>query len=134
MEIETPLLALALAVGTAGMAMGADLTGSEWRPSFIVASELPDKTRMVVKFNPGGEITGNGGCNHFAGSYTISGNAIKIGPLMSTRMGCPGTIRLEGTFFGVLQAATTFEQDGTKLVLFDTAGTKLAQFVRSDED
>ena len=53
-----PLLALALAVGTAGMAMGADLTG-EWRPSFIVASELPDKTRMVVKFNPGGEITGN---------------------------------------------------------------------------
>jgi heat shock protein HslJ len=134
LEIEMPLLALALAVGTAGMAMGADLTGSEWRPSFIVASELPGKTRMVVKFNPGGEITGNGGCNHFAGSYTISGNAIKIGPLMSTRMGCPGTIRLEGTFFGVLQAATTFEQDGTKLVLFDTAGTKLAQFVRSDED
>ena len=95
---------------------------------------LPDKTRMVVKFNPGGEVTGNGGCNHFAGSYTISGNAIKIGPLMSTRMGCPGTIRLEGTFLGMPQAATTFEQDGTKVVLFDTAGTKLAQFVRSDED
>jgi heat shock protein HslJ len=89
---------------------------------------------MVVKFNPGGEITGNGGCNHFAGSYTISGNAIKIGPLMSTRMGCPGTIRLEGAFLGALQAATTFEQDRTKLVLFDATGTKLAQFVRSDED
>jgi hypothetical protein len=74
LEIEMPLLALALAFGTAGMAMGADLTGSEWRPSFIVASVLPDKTRMVVKFNPGGEVTGNGGCNHFAGSYAISGN------------------------------------------------------------
>jgi heat shock protein HslJ len=61
-----PLLALALAFGTAGMAMSADLTGSEWLPSFIVASVLPDKTRMVVKFNPGGEVTGNGGCNHFA--------------------------------------------------------------------
>ena len=53
---------------------------------------------------------------------------------MSTRMGCPGTIRLEGTFLGVLQAASTFEQDGTKLVLFDASGTKLAQFVRSDQD
>jgi heat shock protein HslJ len=134
LEIEMPILALALAVGTAGMAMGADLTGSEWRPSFIVAAELPDKTRMIVKFKPDGEISGNGGCNQFAGSYTISGNAIKIGPLMSTRMGCPGTIRLEGTFLGVLQAATTFEQDGTKLVLFDATGAKLAQFVRSDED
>ena len=129
-----PLLALALAVGTAGMAMSADLTGSEWRPSFIVASELPGENRMVVEFKPGGEISGNGGCNHFFGSYTISGDAIKIGPLMSTRMGCPGTIRLEATFLGVLQAASTFEQDGTKLVLFDAAGTKLAQFVRSDQD
>jgi heat shock protein HslJ len=129
-----PLLALALAVGTAGVAMGGDLTGSEWRPSFVVASELPDKNRMVVQFKPGGEITGNGGCNHFAGTYTISGNSIKIGPLLSTRMGCPGIIRLEGTFFGVLQAATTFEQDGTKLVLFDATGTKLAQFVRSGEE
>ena len=114
------------------MAMSADLTGSEWRPSFLVSAELPEKNRIVVTFKSGGEIAGNGGCNHFFGSYTISGNAIRIGPLMSTRMGCPGTLQLEGAFFGMLRAAATFEQDGTKLVLFDAAGTELARFVRSD--
>ncbi len=127
-----PLLGLVLAVGTAGMTMGADLAGSEWRPSFISFAEIPSGIHMVVQFKPDGEISGSGGCNRFFGGYTISGNHIKIGPLASTRKGCPGLIELEATFFSTLQAAKSFEQDGTTLVLFDAAGTRLAQFVRTE--
>jgi heat shock protein HslJ len=124
-EENEMLLGLVLAVGTAGMMMGADLAGSEWRPSFMRASELPAGS---------GRITGNGGCNQFFGGYTLSGNHIKIGPLASTRKGCPGLILAETAFFATLEAANRFEQDGTTLVLFDAAGTKLAQFVRADAE
>lgn len=122
-----------MALGTAGSTINVDLTGGEWRPAFLIASELPEKNRIVVKFSTEGDVSGNGGCNRFAGPYRISGNAIKIGPIMSTRMGCPATMRLEGTFFSVLRTATTFRQDGNKLFLFDAADTELAEFVRSEK-
>jgi putative lipoprotein len=128
------LFGLVLAVGTAGMTMSADLAGSEWRPSFMRASELPAASHMVVQFNPDGRITGNGGCNQFFGGYTIAGNHIKIGPLASTRKGCPGLLLAETALFATLEAANSFEQDGTTLVLFDAAGSKLAQFVRAEEE
>ena len=126
-----PLFGLVLAVGTAGMTMGADLTGSAWQPSFMSAAEIPAGTHMVVRFNPDGRISGNGGCNQFFGGYTISGNTIKIGPLASTRKGCPGLYVVEASFLHMLQAAKSFEQDETTLVLFDAAGDKLAQFDRA---
>ena len=128
------LIGLVLAVGTAGMTMSADLAGSQWRPSFMRASELPAGSHMVVQFNPDGGITGNGGCNRFFGVYTISGSHIKIGPLASTRKGCPGLLLAETAFFATLEAAKSFEQNETTLVLFDAAGIKLAQFARAEED
>jgi heat shock protein HslJ len=128
-----PLLGLVLAVGTAGITMGADLTGSAWQPSFMSATEIPAGVHMVVSFNPDGRITGYGGCNRFFGGYTISGDHIKIGPLGSTRKGCPGLYLLEGKFLSLLQSAKSFEQDDTSLTLFDAAGDKLAQFVRAEE-
>ena len=126
------LFGLVLALGTAGMTMGVDLAGSEWRPSFMSASDLPAGIAMHVEFHPDGTIAGNGGCNRFFGGYSVSGHHIKIGPLASTRKGCPGLIRLETAFFATLQAATSFEQTDTTLILFDAAGTRLAQFVRAE--
>jgi heat shock protein HslJ len=128
-----PLLGLVLAVGTAGMTMGVDLSGSKWNPSFMTRAEIPSGVRMVVQFDPEGRITGYGGCNRFFGGYTISGDHIKIGPLGSTRKGCPGLTQLETSFFATLEAAKSFEQDETTLTLFDAAGERLAQFVRAEE-
>ena len=127
------LFGLVLAVGTAGMTMGADLAGSEWRPSFLSLAEIPSGIHMVVQFKPDGEISGNGGCNQFFGGYTVSGNDIKIGPIASTRKGCPGLLLAETALFATLEAAKSFEQHGATLVLFDAAGAKLAQFVRAEE-
>ena len=88
---------------------------------------------MVVQFKPDGEISGNGGCNQFFGGYTVSGNHIKIGPIASTRKGCPGLLLAEAALFATLEAAKSFEQHGATLVLFDAAGAKLAQFDRAEE-
>lgn len=127
------LFGVLLAIGTAGLTMGVDLVGSEWRPSFMSAAELPAGIKMEVAFQPDGRITGNGGCNHFFGGYALFGNHIKIGPLASTRKGCPGLIRVETAFFATLQAASSFEQTDTTLILFDAAGHTLAQFVRAEQ-
>jgi heat shock protein HslJ len=129
-----PLFGLVLAVGTAGMTIGVDLAGSEWRPSFMSRAELPAGVRIEVEFGPDGKITGSGGCNRFFGGYAVSGNHIKIGPLASTRKGCPGLIKLEATFFATLQAADSFEQTDTTLILFDASGAKLAQFARAEQE
>ena len=94
-----PLLGLVLAVGTAGMTMGVDLSGSKWQPSFMTASEIPSGVHMKVQFGPDGRITGYGGCNRFFGGYNISGDQIRIGPLGSTRKGCPGITQIETSFF-----------------------------------
>jgi len=127
-----PLFGLVLAVGAAGMTMGVDLAGSEWRPSFMSAMDLPAGVVMQVEFQPDGRIAGTGGCNRFFGGYRLSGNHIRIGPLASTRKGCPGLIKLEATFFATLQAAASFEQTDTELILFDAAGAKLAEFVPAE--
>jgi putative lipoprotein len=126
------LFGLILAIATSGSAMTADLTGSEWRPSFISLAELPPGIQMIVHFNPDGRITGNGGCNQFFGGYSVAGNMIDIGPIASTRKGCPGIIGVEAAFFATLEAAKKFEQQGDTLVLFDAGGLKLAEFVRAD--
>jgi len=69
-----------------------------------------------------------------SGGYTNSGSRIKIGPLASTRKGCPGLIRVETAFFATLEATKSFEQNDTTLILFDAAGTKFAQFVRAEPE
>ena len=128
------LVGLVLAVGTAGLTMGVDLAGSAWRPNFISAAELPPGIVMQVEFQPDGKISGTGGCNRFFGGYTVSGNHIKIGPLASTRKGCPGLLRAETALFARFQAASIFEQTDTTLTLFNAACAKLAQFVRTAEE
>jgi hypothetical protein len=124
------LLGVALAVGTAGMSMGAELSGIDWRPSFLSASDLPPGHHMVVHFASDGKISGNGGCNHFFGVYSVSGNQIAIGPIASTRKGCPGFIAIESAFFATLRSAKSFARESDELVLFDAGGGKLVQFVR----
>ena len=93
---------------------------------------LAPETPVYVAFSDDGKVTGFGGCNRFFGGYTVSGNSIKIGPLASTRKGCPDTLNLEIEFFKALQGAETFEQTDAALVLIGPDGAKLAELVHTD--
>jgi putative lipoprotein len=130
--IKVPLLTMALSLGWMGMAMSADLAGGHWRPSTITTESLTAETPIYVAFSEDGKVTGFGGCNRFFGGYTVSGNSIKIGPLASTRKGCPDTLNLEVEFFKALQEAETFEQTDEGLVLLGPDGAKLAELVHTD--
>jgi heat shock protein HslJ len=70
-------------------------------------------------------ISGNGGCNRFHGSCSVTDHAMAIGPLMSTRMFCgddeagsgPTVMEQEAALLAALQHATGFRLEGSRLTL-----------------
>ena len=106
----------------------ASLAGSEWGPE---ADGKPDR---YIQFKES-DITGHGGCNRFGGRYTFDGNAIKIGPIYSTRMACePQVMDAEQAWFRLLERASSVEATPTTLVLKDGSGTVIVTLRRRDGD
>jgi len=104
------------------------LAGTEWGP------EAAGKPEQYIQFKES-DVAGQGGCNRFGGRYTFDGNAIKIGPLASTRMACePEVMDAEQAWFQMLERAGAAEATPTTLVLKDGNGTVIATLRRRDWD
>lgn len=132
---RTVLLAVALSLSLHLPAAAADLAGSEWRPTHIGDSAVPDDAGLFLRFEGEGQLKGHSGCNAFFGSYQLEGDRIEIGPLGATRMACEGAVMdRETTFLDGLAAAATFERDGARLTLGDESGAALVLFVQTDWD
>jgi len=69
-----------------------------------------------------GQLNGNVGCNGFGGDYTLKGNSITVGPIMSTMMYCEQTMAQEQGVLAVLQGTLTMELEGDLLTLTTEAG------------
>ena len=52
-----------------------------------VVSVLPD-VQVTTTFGEDGSVSGNAGCNGYRGPYTIAGNQITFGSIISTRRAC----------------------------------------------
>jgi heat shock protein HslJ len=52
------------------------------------SAPLLDKRKARVDFAPDGTLVGHGSCNTLRGRYTLEGNRLKIGPIVTTRMAC----------------------------------------------
>jgi len=77
----------------------------------------------------GTRANGYAGCNRFFGSYTLTGSALRFGPLGMTRMACSGTEALETDYVKALEATTGQRAVKGKLELL--AGTTVvARFTR----
>jgi len=89
-----------------------------------------DGTDPTATFGADGQVTGKATCNNYFGPYTITGAALKIGPLGSTLMACPTTAQQdqETQFLAAMQAATTFNVQALTLELRDNSGALQAQF------
>ncbi len=71
-----------------------------------------------------GKLTGNGGCNQYSAGYTVEGNKITIGPVMTTRKHCPEPENIMQQEQEYLHAIT-----GTRIYTLDTSNLEL----RSEE-
>ncbi len=105
------------------------ITGTNWRPLSIGDQIVGAETRLHLRFEVDGKLNGNGGCNSFFGSYTLSESDIDIGPIGATRMACPQPqMEFEARFFEALEKAEKIESLANRLVLSDNSGVVLAVF------
>ena len=64
-------------------------------------------------------MSGTAGCNNYSASYTVDGNAITIGPAISTMMFCAdpeGVMEQEMAYLQALPSAATYVVQGDRLV------------------
>lgn len=95
------------------------LVGTEWQlvqlgGKTITPAEGKYNLTLLAEEN---RVAGVGACNRLMGSYKAGEKgAIKIGPLASTRMACPG-MDDEQRYFTAIESATHYEMDGPMLLL-----------------
>jgi heat shock protein HslJ len=83
-------------------------------------SSVPAGVTGAFSFLPDGLIEGYGGCNNFSGQYTVDGDTITIGPLMSTMAACSDEINaFEAQLLTALQNSTSWSVSGGTLDLRD---------------
>lgn len=127
-------LALAALAGCASsVSLDEPLEGTPWRLVQLdgqpVATGANPQAEPRLQFDAGGQrMSGSGGCNAISGSYRRSGNALRIGPVASTRRACaaPGFNALESRFMAVLEATASYQVRGAQLTLLDTRSMPLA--------
>ena len=105
------LFAIAL---TACSGISADIRGQWKLVSYGAPSEqipaAPD-VETFIEFKDG-QMNGNVGCNGFGGEYTLKGDSLEFGPVMSTMMFCEGPVgEQEMTTLAVLSESATFVLD-----------------------
>ena len=73
-----------------------------------------------------GQLSGNVGCNGFGGEYTVDGDTIAFGSIMSTMMFCEGPAgEQEMGTLAVLLEKTTFVLDGNLLTITSGDGNSV---------
>ncbi|WP_289731229.1 META domain-containing protein [uncultured Alistipes sp.] len=95
------------------------LTGTAWQLVQLYGQNVPpEKGAFTVTLSPEeGRISGSGACNRLSGDYAADETrALKIGPLRTTRMACPGQEQ-EQKFVEALTTTTHYDMDGPMLML-----------------
>lgn len=97
----------------------APLVGTEWTLVRLMGVNVEGGSESFnLTFHEDGNLSGVGACNRLMGSYRLlEKGRIEIGPLASTRMMCHDMER-ETQFFTIVEETTSYEIDGTMLLLF----------------
>ncbi|MGQ0646875.1 MAG: META domain-containing protein [Gemmatimonadaceae bacterium] len=71
--------------------------------------------------------SGFSGCNRYAGPYSLSGDTLTFGPLMSTKMFCADGDEVERGYLAALGTVSTYQISDSILTL-SSASAPLARF------
>ena len=100
--------------------------GTEWQLIQLGGETVkPEKGKFTLTLlADGNRLTGVGACNRLMGSYkTDDKRTLKLGPIASTMMACPGMER-ESAFTQALEATTHYDMDGPMLLLLSNGELK----------
>lgn len=87
------------------------------------------RERPRLEFNSEGHVTGSSGCNNISSTYTTDGVKLSFGPMIATKMACPGDG--ENRFLTALKQAPDYKIEGLKLYLL-AGGREKLQFKKVD--
>ena len=91
------------------------LAGTSWTFVSIGGVRVAGDRPASLEFEDN-RLSGSAGCNRFSGSYAIDGRTLTAGPLMATKMACPGSgMTQESAFFALMRGPVSlgFPSDGT---------------------
>ena len=130
---------LVLAVSTACSAANTDASsglnssaGTTWvlqsyGPENSQSTALADR-QVTLKFDfEQDTASGNGGCNSYSGSFSLTGDKLSFGPMMSTLMACfpEEVMQQETTFNRLLSQVERYQLNQDTLVLYTADGQEL---------
>lgn len=105
------------------------LEGTTWQLSGILTkdalSSVVNNSAVTLTIEDG-KLSGKA-CNTFSGTVEVSGENLKVGPLMTTKMACKSSAltKQEAAVLKGLQAASTFAIEGAELTISAADGTGL---------
>jgi heat shock protein HslJ len=103
------------------------LSGTKWQR----VDDLDANPHGATLEFDGARASGYTGCNRWFASVTQEGEALRFGPVGTTRMACGAGVQTatERNFLPVLEATRYAHYDRETLVLLDARQNQIAQFV-----
>lgn len=123
---------LALAGCTTSNAQDQELRDRDWTlVSVDGASSVPsDQTAPTIRFGADGRLAGNTGCNSASADFTVNGDRLTIGMMITTKRACVERSRneLERAYIEALTATRRFRIVKNELELLNESGSVVARF------
>lgn len=95
------------------------LVGKVWYCQMLFAREVAEDSTLTIEFLADGKVKGSGGCNNFSGPYTLDGEKLRIGPLLSTKKSCgPSLDEQEFTYQSFLSRIQTVKVDDDEMEMY----------------
>lgn len=105
------------------------LSGSYWKLVELggapAVSGTDSERAAHIRFHAdSGRVYGSGGCNRIAGPYTVAGDSLSFGPMISTKMACADdqASRQEVAFLSALENTRRYRISGDSLTLLGADG------------
>lgn len=132
MRLLISVLTLTIVFAACSTAMQTALLDREWRLVWVERFDtMPAGVAApTIVFDPEGRMRGQTGCNSAGGSYAVSGDALRIENVATTKRACaePAGNELETAYLGALQRTRRFRIAERQLELLDAGGTVVARF------
>jgi heat shock protein HslJ len=107
-----------------------DLIGTGWQLTELDGAPTSADFTSTANFSADG-VGGNGGCNTYGGTLTVTPDGIDITEIMSTMMACDGLAQ-EQAFFAALEATTGYRIEDGNLLLTGPDDAVLAQLAPAE--
>lgn len=113
------------------------LTASRWvlqsysSPETGYRTPIPG-TELTARFESNGALSGSGGCNNYATTFTAFDEVLRVSSVGMTGALCgqpEGADQQEATFISLLQQAARFQVSAGQLSVFDKVGNRVLTFI-----